>query len=266
MTRFTRRRSTARDGRSVRVLVTGGSGRLGRELRIELPRLGIEAYFPIRAELDVTLPDTIQAALERYEPDVVVHAAAYTDVKGAEAERELCWRTNVGGTRNMVRALSGSAAKLVHISTDYVLWGDRGGYAEEDPVGPVRNHYALSKLAAEEVARVHDGTLVIRTSFRPREWPYPVAFTDVYTSQDYVDIIAPEIAQAVRYSSKISDPTLHVATERKSVYELARRRSPAVKPGTRREEKVELPEDISLSTERWRVLRARLGSKVFDPV
>ena len=241
----------------MRVLVTGGSGRLGRELRTELPRLGVEAYFPARGELDVTLPDTIQAALERYEPDVVVHAAAYTDVNGAETEKELCWRTNVGGTRNIVRALIGGRAKLVHISTDYVFWGDRGGYAEEDPVGPPRNYYALSKLAAEEVARVYKDTLLIRTSFRPREWPYPVAFTDVYTSQDYVDIIAPEIAWAVRHAPEISDPTLHIATERKSVYELARRRSPAVKPGTRREARVELPEDISLSTGRWRVLRGR---------
>ena len=246
----------------MRVLVTGGSGRLGRELQAELPKLGIEAFFPARSELDVTLPETIRTVLERYEPDIVVHAAAYTDVKGAEVQKELCWRVNVGGTRNLVRALSGSATALVHISTDYVFWGDTGGYGEEDPVGPVRNYYALSKLAAEEVVRGHEDTLVIRTSFRPREWPYAVAFTDVYTSQDYVDVISPKIALVIRHAHEIPDETLHIATERKSVYELARRRSPAVRPGTRREEKVE----ISLSTERWRVLRARLGSKVFDPV
>ena len=152
----------------MRVLVTGGSGRLGRELHSELPRLGVEAFFPSRDELDVTLPGTIRAALDRYEPDVVVHAAAYTDVKRAETQKELCWRVNVGGTRNMVRALAGCAAKLVYISTDYVFWGDKGGYTEEDPVGPVRNYYALSKLAAEEVARVYTDILAIRTSFRPR--------------------------------------------------------------------------------------------------
>jgi dTDP-4-dehydrorhamnose reductase len=246
----------------MRVLVTGGSGRLGRELQSELPKLGIEAFFPAHSELDVTLPGTIRAALERYEPDVVVHAAAYTDVKGAETERETCWEVNVGGTRNVVRALSSSSTKLVHISTDYVFWGDRGGYAEEDPVGPVRNYYALSKLVAEEIARVHPYTLVIRTSFRSREWPYPVAFTDVYTSQDYVDTVAPEISLAIRYASQISDATLHIAAERKSVYELARRRSPAVKPGVKSEAGVELPEDISLATESWQALKSQLGTKV----
>jgi dTDP-4-dehydrorhamnose reductase len=145
----------------------------------------------------------------------------------------------------------------VHVSTDYVFWGDRGGYAEDDPVGPVRNYYALSKLVAEEVARVYEDTLTIRTSFRPREWPYPVAFTDVYTSQDYVDIVAPEISLAVRHAREIPNRVLHVATERKSVYELARRRAPDVKPGTRREAGVELPEDISLSIGRWDTLASK---------
>ena len=75
------------------------------------------------------------------------------------------------GTRTLVRALG--STPLVHISTDYVFYGDRGGYAEDDPVGPVRNYYALSKLAAEAVARVARRHLVIRTSFRPRENRFP---------------------------------------------------------------------------------------------
>jgi dTDP-4-dehydrorhamnose reductase len=241
--------------------VTGGSGTLGRELQTMLPRLGAEAYFPPHAELDITQPATVKTALERYKPEILVHAAAYTDVKGAEAQRELCWRVNVGGTRNVVQALAGSGAKLVHISTDYVFWGDKGGYTEEDTVGPVRNYYALSKLAAEEVARVYLNSLVIRTSFRPREWPYPVAFTDIYTSQDYIDVIAPEISLAVRYALAITVNTLHIATERKSVYELARRRDPTVKAGTKRSAEVDLPQDISLTTRRWRILNTTLTSE-----
>ena len=242
------------------MLVTGGSGRLGRELQTELPRLGAEAFFPARAELDVTRPATILAAVKRYQPDVVVHAAAYTDVTGAETQKELCWKVNVEGTRNVVRStiLAGSTAKLVHISTDYVFWGDKGGYTEVDPVGPVRNHYALSKLVAEEVARVYEDALVIRTSFRPREWPYPMAFTDVYTGQDYVDVIAPEVALAVYNSRKIPHEILHIVTERKSVYELARRRSSAVRSSTRREAAVNLPEDVSLDARRWQAFKTSL--------
>ena len=242
----------------MRILLTGGSGRLGTELRTELRTLGVEVFAPPHAELDVTRLETVERALERYEPDVVVHAAAYTDVAGAETEREACWAINVGGTRNVVLALAGRGAKLVHVSTDYVFWGDKGGYAEGDTPGPVRNYYALSKLAAEEVARTRLDSLVIRTSFRPREWPYPVAFEDVYTSQDYVDVIAPKVALVARYASSIPHPILHIATERKSVYELARRRSPDVRSGSRKDSTVILPEDISLDTGLWQSLKERL--------
>lgn len=246
----------------MRTLITGGSGRLGVELRDELPTLGVEVFAPPRPEMDIACCKTISEALERYDPDVVVHAAAYTDVAKAETEREACWASNVVGTRNVVLALAGRDTKLVHVSTDYVFWGDRGGYTEEDVPGPVRNYYALSKLAAEEVARTRSGALVIRTSFRPREWPYPVAFEDVYTSQDYVDVIAPEVALAVRYASSIPYPVLHIATQRKSVYELARRRCPEVLPGSRRGARVSLPEDISLDVGLWRSLKERLSKGV----
>lgn len=243
----------------MRILLTGGTGRLGSELRQLLPSL----IAPPRAELDVTDPRNVEEALRTHRPDVVVHAAAYTDVKGAETDRAACWQTNVVGTRTLVRALG--STKFVHISTDYVFYGDRGNYKEDDPVGPVRNYYALSKLAAEEVARASREHLVIRTSFRPREWPYPVAFEDVYTSQDFVDVIAPEIALALRQLHAIPYPTLHIATERKSVFELARRRSETVRPGSKEGAGVDLPEDISLNIDRWRALRTTLAAKdVYD--
>ncbi len=99
----------------------------------------------------------------------------------------------------------------------------------------------------------------MRTSFRPREFAYPVAFSDVFTGQDYVDIIAPEIALAVKHALEITDEVLHIATERKSVYELARRRKPDVREGTRAEAGVTLPGDVSLNTGRWATLKTRLG-------
>lgn len=233
------------------ILLTGGSGRLGRELRTLLD----DVVAPPRAELDVTREKSVVAALDRYEPDVVVHAAAYTDVGGAERERQVCWGVNVVGTRNLVRALAGRACMLVHISTDYVFEGVSGGYAEDALLGPPRNFYALSKLAAEEVARCAPRCVVLRTSFRPREWPYPVAFTDVYTSQDYVDVVAPEIALAIRQVDRIPFDTLHIATERKSVFELARRRAPEVRPASKRNADVDLPDDVSLDTTRWQTLK-----------
>jgi dTDP-4-dehydrorhamnose reductase len=235
------------------ILLTGGNGRLGKELQ---QLLTVTA--PSSQDLDITNVSNVQAAFEHYQPTLLVHAAAYTNVSSAESEKAKCWQVNVEGTRNLVKIATQHRVPFIHISTDYVFYGDKGMYKEEDPLGPVRNYYALSKLVAEELVRLADKHLVIRTSFRPREWPYPSAFDDVYTSQDYVDIIAPEIALAIKEFENISYETLHIVTERKSVYDLARRRKSDVRRGSKANANVSLPDDISLDTSRWQSIKKQL--------
>lgn len=235
------------------VLLTGGSGRLGRELTTLLPGL----LAPARVELDITDHAQVRAFVQAAQPRLIVHAAAYTDVSGAEGDRAGCWAINVVGTRNVAAAARAVGADLLHVSTDYVFYGDHGGYREDDTLGPVRNYYALSKLVAEEVARTAPSCLVVRTSFRPREWPYPRAFDDLFTSQDYVDVIAPDLALIITRFGAVPYDTLHVATERKSVYELALRRAPSVERASKASAGVNLPDDISLDVSRWLALKAR---------
>ena len=242
-------------GARVHLLLTGGSGRLGSELRRLLPDLAA----PSSSEMNVTDLESVLACVRRERPEVIVHAAAYTDVGRAETDRRACWAVNVQGTRHMARAANEVGAKLVHISTDYVFSGEQGNHREDDTPGPVVNYYALTKLVAEEAARAAARHLIVRTSFRPREFAYPVAFSDVYTSQDYVDIIAPQVALAARHALDITDEALHIATERKSVYELARRRKPDVQEGLRADASVRLPADVSLDSGRWEHLKTLLG-------
>lgn len=233
------------------ILMTGGGGRLGTEIKRMMPNV----VTPELPSFDITNPSTIDEAFKRYKPKLIVHAAAYTDVSAAEKEKETCWAVNVVGTQNIVKLAQEYGAFLIHISTDYVFWGDTGMYKEEDPVGPVRNYYALTKLVAEALVKMIDKSLIIRTSFRPREWPYDTAFEDMYTSQDYVDIIAPEIVTAIKNFDKIPYSIIHIATERKSILELAQRRRPDVRPGLRGEANVNLPYDISLNIDRWKRLK-----------
>lgn len=240
-----------------RIILTGGGGRLGTELRLLLPGL----IAPDLPDFDITRLSDVERAIDMHEPELLVHAAAYTNVSGAERERALCRAVNVEGTRNVVRSVTARGIPLIHISTDYVFDGVSGMYREDDPVGPVCNYYSLTKLVAEELARLAPRHLVIRTSFRPREWPYPVAYTDVYTSQDYVDIIAPQIALAIRHYQDIPYSTIHIATERKSVFELASRRRPDVQPGSKRDGNVVLPDDISLDISRWQALKREWGAE-----
>lgn len=239
----------------MKILITGGSGRLGTELRSLLP----DIVAPTSSEMNLTDAGQVLDVVSREKPDVIVHAAAYTNVGGAGKDRAACWAANVEGTRHIAAAANAVGAKLVHISTDYVFDGEVGGYREGDTLGPVVNYYSLTKLVAEEAARAAGKHLIIRTSFRPREFAYPVAFSDVYTGQDYVDIIAPEIALAVKNAPSIDDEVLHIVTERKSVYELAKRRKADVQEGTRAQAGVKLPADVSLNTERWQALKAKLS-------
>jgi dTDP-4-dehydrorhamnose reductase len=238
----------------VKILLTGGSGRLGTELRALLPNV----VAPTHAELDITNAAQVDRVVAQERPELIIHAAAYTDVAGAERQREACWKVNVEGTRHVVHAANALGSRLVYISTDYVFDGIQGGYREEDSPGLPVNYYGLTKLVAEEAARAARRHLIIRTSFRPRMFPYAVAYSDAYTSQDYVDLIAPEIALAVLHVAELEVETLHIATERKSVFELARRRSPEVQEGSRTTAGTPLPRDVSLNVQRWQRLKRRI--------
>jgi dTDP-4-dehydrorhamnose reductase len=132
-----------------RVLITGAGGQLGAALQEIFP--GAEAQS--RVELDVTRPFEL-----RSKPSLVLHAAAWTDVDGAEGDEESARRVNVEGTRN-VAALG---APIVYFSTDYVFDGSkREPYLESDAPGPL-SAYGRTKLAGE--AEVRDGWIV-RTSW-----------------------------------------------------------------------------------------------------
>jgi len=237
------------------MLLTGGSGRLG----IELQQLLKGIIAPSSSELDVTKPESIEVSFKKYSPKLVVHAAAYTNVLKAETDHAACWQINVEGTKNIVRAALQNDIAVIHISTDYVFWGDSGNYIESDVPGPVRNYYSLTKLIAEQTVSMLEEYLIIRTSFRPREWQYPLAFQDVFTSQDYVDVIAPDVALAISSFADIGSGIIHIGTERKSVYELASRRKPDVKAALKSEAKVELPNDISLNCEKWNTFKKKLA-------
>lgn len=243
--------------------MTGGSGRLGAELRQLMPQI----IAPTSTELDICSIASVKSALEDYVPDVFIHAAAFTDVSGAESKLSACWQTNVQGTQNIVKALKGSSTRLIYISTDYVFSGFEGNYTETDALGPAQNFYSLSKLVAEGCVIQLDDCVVIRTSFRPRKWVYPNAFSDMYTSQDYVDIIAKEVALAIKHSDLISTlnkKVIHIATERKSVYELALRRASHVNKASKTSVSLKLPKDVSLDCSNWTLLKDKIVDQYSD--
>ncbi len=143
----------------MRVAVTGSGGRLGRALLAALGDAPFTGPFgPIgwtRADFDLDHPAGTGALLDRDRPEVVVHAAAWTDVDGCARDPELAQRRNGDATGTLADACAARGLDLVVVSTNEVFDGrrtDGRGYRPTDPVGPI-NAYGASKLAGEEAVR-----------------------------------------------------------------------------------------------------------------
>lgn len=204
-------------------LMTGGSGRLGRELRRTL----VTAIAPSSAEMDILNEVQVRKHVSNPSVTAVLHLAAMVDTKTPPVDMAHMYRVNVEGTAFVARAAAEYGKPLVYISTDYVFDGVRGGYKETDAPSPA-NWYGYTKCAGEiEVRSRTDEYLIIRTGFRPTEWPFPTAYNDVYTSVDYTDVIVAEVVLALRLGVR---GILHIGTPVKTLFDLARRRNPHVKP------------------------------------
>jgi dTDP-4-dehydrorhamnose reductase len=131
----------------MRILITGGRGQLGRELQ-------------------VTDAAAVGRAVEAFGPDLVIHAAAYTDTRGCEADPALAMRVNGDGARNVAQACHRAGVSLLYVSTNEVFDGNKGEpYLEEDEPRPI-NAYGRSKLAGEEHVRsLLQRFYVVRTSW-----------------------------------------------------------------------------------------------------
>ncbi|MFF9199570.1 dTDP-4-dehydrorhamnose reductase [Streptomyces sp. NPDC014779] len=135
------------DATPTRWLVTGAAGMLGRDLAEVLAGAGAEVTALTRAELDVTDAGAVEAAVAGH--DVVVNAAAWTDVDGAETEEAAATRINGDGPRALAAACAATGAVLLQVSTDYVFPGDATApYRHDSPTSPV-NAYGRGKLAGE---------------------------------------------------------------------------------------------------------------------
>ena len=147
----------------MRILVTGAKGQLGQELqRVLHGEEVIATDQPEYALTDSMLGEKIAAQ----RPDLVIHAAAYTDVDGCERNPDMALQSNAIGTRYVAEGAAKAGAKLLYLSTDYVFDGRKTvPYTERDPVNPL-NVYGRSKLAGEEEAlKGCRRTLVLRTSW-----------------------------------------------------------------------------------------------------
>ena len=147
----------------MRYLITGASGMLGTDLQTALE--GQEVTALGRVDLDVTNLEEVRTAVAGH--DVVINAAAYTNVDDAESDEEAAYAVNATGARNLAIAAREAGADLVQVSTDYVFYGSATTPYEEDaPRHPI-SAYGRTKAAGEEfVLSEHPhGAYVVRTAW-----------------------------------------------------------------------------------------------------
>lgn len=151
---------------SIKVLVTGAKGQLGHDVLGSLDSLGIENLGIDISDLDLTDKQQVQDYIRNYNPDVIVHCAAYTAVDKAEDEKEICYAVNAEGTRNLAEAAKAANSKLVYISTDYVFSGEgEVPHKEGETTNPV-NYYGYTKEQGEKaITELLERYFIIRTSW-----------------------------------------------------------------------------------------------------
>ncbi len=157
---------------SLKLLITGASGLYGSKLAHMALTKNFEVYssdiqslsvYGNFVKMDISDNILVQEIFKKIKPDIVVHAATLTDVDKCELNKELAWKINVEGTRNIVEAAKAAGSFLIYISTDYVFNGEKGNYKESDKPEPI-NYYGITKLRAEEMVRTQGEYFIARPS------------------------------------------------------------------------------------------------------
>ena len=149
----------------MKILITGSNGMLGHDLNRVLSK-NHELILTTSKSLDITDKDKTTDFILQINPDIVINSAAYTDVDGCEVNKELAFKVNGEGVKNLAIACLKCDAVLVHISTDYVFNGkNTKPWVEEDEVCPI-SVYGKSKLKGEEaILNILDKYFIVRTAW-----------------------------------------------------------------------------------------------------
>ena len=150
----------------MKILVAGSEGQVGRQIIEQSKKFDFDVIALRKIDLDITDVDIISNQLKVYKPDIIINAAAFTDVDGAEEDQDSAYRVNYEGPKNLAELCRKQEILLVHISTDYVFDGKEAKpYSEEDKTNPI-NVYGCSKLKGEEVIRsILTNHIILRTSW-----------------------------------------------------------------------------------------------------
>ena len=143
----------------MKILVTGVKGQLGDDVVQEGESRGLQMYSTDVDNMDITDAEQVRTVIISYQPDAVIHCAAYTAVDAAEDNQELCQKINVDGTRNIAEVCKELDIPMMYFSTDYVFNGQGENFWKEDDEKQPLNVYGQTKyegeLAVQELVKKH---------------------------------------------------------------------------------------------------------------
>ncbi len=179
----------------MRVLVAGSGGQLGRALAASVPA-GATLIAPPEADFDICDARVVADVVAAAQPDLVINAAAWTQVDKAEAEESAALAVNAIAVTHLAQAAADVGARFVQVSTDYVFDGEAcHPYAPDTPPAPA-SAYGRTKLAGElAAASHHPAPLIIRTA-----WVYAAEGNNfvrtmlrLMASRDEVNVVADQV-------------------------------------------------------------------------
>lgn len=148
-----------------KIALMGAQGMLGQDLRKRLDPL-YQCYAVDIDELDITQRDRVIRWVDELGPDLLINAAAYTNVDGCETHQDLAMEVNGEAPGYLAEACAKAQIPMVHISTDFIFDGSKGTpYVEDDSPNPLSVYGASKLLGEKRVAEHLDRFLIVRTSW-----------------------------------------------------------------------------------------------------
>ena len=200
----------------MRVLITGCSGQVGQCLTTQIEQIkNVDVLALGRQQLDISDKDAVNDKVRKFKPNIIINAAAYTEVDKAEEQKHLAYAVNYYGAKYLAQAAHDVDAAILHISTDYVFEGSKDGeYVETDDTNP-QSVYGESKLAGElAVTQECEKHIILRTA-----WVFGIngnnfvrTMLRLGASRDVLSIVGDQFGGPT-YAGDIATALIHIAEE-----------------------------------------------------
>ena len=197
-----------------KILITGGDGVLAKELTKYCNSNNINVIAPSKKDLNILKIDNIKKYIKKFNPDIIIHAAAFVDTIGCERYINKAIDINVIGTSNVVKCCIDTDIKLVYISSEYVFSGKKGSYTINDRLDPI-NIYGKSKSAGEYLVSILKKYQILRIPFIRKK--HPNVFKNQYCSRFFVEEIPNKILNNVFHNT---EKIIHISRNRLKLSEV----------------------------------------------